>query len=138
MKKLVMLTSLLFLLSSFTANAAISVVVNKANTAEIDDKTVQRIFLGKEKKFSNGNVAVPINLTTNNAERSAFDEQVLGRSSSQVSAYWSKLVFTGKGVPPTEAANNEAVLAAVEADANAIGYIDSASVTDAVRVIATK
>ncbi len=138
MKKLVLVTSLLFLMGSFTVNASLSIVVNKANDAEIDEKTVQRIFLGKEKKFSNGNEAVPINLTTNNAGRSVFDEQVLGRSSSQVSAYWSKLVFTGKGVPPTDAANDEAVLVAIEADVNAIGYVDSASVTDAVKVIMTK
>lgn len=134
-KKLVLCASFLFLTASFTANAAIVVVVNKANTADVDEKTVQRIFLGKEKKFGNGNVAVPINLDTSNASRAAFDEEVLGRSSSQVSAYWSKLVFTGKGVPPTEVANDAAVLAAIAADANAIGYIDSASVTDAVRVI---
>ena len=138
MKKLVLVTSLLFLMGSFTVNASLSIVVNKANDAEIDEKTVQRIFLGKEKKFSNGNVAVPINLTTNNAGRSVFDEQVLGRSSSQVSAYWSKLVFTGKGVPPADVANDEAVLVAIEADVNAIGYVDSASVTDAVKVIMTK
>ena len=138
MKKLVLFTSLLFLMGSFTVNAALSVVVNKANDAEIDEKTIQRIFLGKEKKFSNGNDAVPINLTTDNAGRSTFDEQVLGRSSSQVSAYWSKLVFTGSGVPPVDAADDAAVLAAIEADVNAIGYVDSASVTDAVKVIMTK
>lgn len=138
MKKLVLLTSVLFLASSFTASAGISVVVNKANGADIDEKAVQRIFLGKEKKFSNGNVAAPINLSAANAGRGIFDEQVLGRSSSQVSAYWSKLVFTGKGVPPSDVNNDAGVLAAVEADVNAIGYVDSASVTDAVRVIIAK
>ena len=138
MKKLVLLSSLLFLASSFTASAALVVVVNKANGADVDEKTVQRIFLGKEKKFSNGNEAMPINLSTDNAGRSAFDEQILGRSSSQVSAYWSKLVFTGKGVPPTELSNDAAVIAAVESDVNAIGYVDSASVTDAVKVVVTK
>ena len=139
LKKMLLVSSICFLFTaSYTATAEIVVVVNKANTADIDEKTVQRIFLGKEKKFGNGNAAVPINLETNNASRAEFDEQMLGRSSSQVSAYWSKLVFTGKGVPPAELANDAAVLAAIEADANAIGYINSASVTDAVRVVATK
>jgi ABC-type phosphate transport system substrate-binding protein len=137
-KKTGLLMGLLFLGNSFAASAAMSVVVNKKNTAEIDEKVVQKIFLGKEKKFSNGDIAVPINLATNNVGRGVFDEQILGRSSSQVSAYWSKLVFTGKGVPPKEVENEADVLAAVEADINAIGYIDSTSVTAAVKVVISK
>lgn len=138
LKKSLLLSCFLFLAGSFAANAGISVVVNKANTADINEKVVQRIFLGKEKKFSNGNAIAAINLSAENAGRGHFDEQVLGRSSSQVSAYWSKLVFTGKGIPPQELANDAAVIAAVEADINAIGYVDSGSVTDSVRMILKK
>jgi hypothetical protein len=60
---------------------------------------------------------------------------IVGRSSTQVSAYWSKLVFTGKGVPPKEVADDAAVIAAVAADASAIGYIDSSSVTGDVKAL---
>jgi hypothetical protein len=59
----------------------------------------------------------------------------LGRSSSQVSAYWSKLVFTGKGIPPKEVADDAAVVDLVSKNPSVIGYIDKASVTDAVKVV---
>jgi len=60
---------------------------------------------------------------------------LLGRSSSQVSAYWSKLVFTGKGIPPKEVSNDAQVIDLVAKNPSVIGYIDKASVTDAVKEI---
>jgi ABC-type phosphate transport system substrate-binding protein len=115
--------------------ADIVVVVHPSNNAELDIKSVQRIFLGKEKKFSNGKEALPVNQVPSSAARSTFDTDTLGRSSTQIAAYWSKLVFTGKGIPPKELDNNEAVLAIVADNPNAIGYLDSASVSGAVKVI---
>ncbi|GAA0859982.1 phosphate ABC transporter substrate-binding protein [Aliiglaciecola litoralis] len=116
------------------AIADVVVVVHPSNTSAIDSKSVQRIFLGKEKKFSNGSGVNPIN-QTNNATRNDFDSNVLGRSSSQVAAYWSKLVFTGKGIPPNEVGGDAEVIAAVAADPSAIGYVDSAAVTGDVKTI---
>ncbi|MGS2721672.1 phosphate ABC transporter substrate-binding protein [Paraglaciecola aestuariivivens] len=120
---------------SFFSYAELVIVVHPSNDAEISKKSVQRIFLGKEKKFSNGKEALPVNQTTANALRSSFDTDTLGRSSTQIAAYWSKLVFTGKGIPPKELDNDAAVLDIVANNQNAIGYIDSGSVTDAVKVV---
>ena len=121
-------------LSATTALAEIVVVVHPSNGSEIDSKAVQRIFLGKEKKFSDGNEATPVNQDTNDT-RSEFDSSILGRSSTQVAAYWSKLVFTGKGIPPKEVGGDADVISAVASDPSAIGYVDSSAVTGDVRVI---
>ena len=120
---------------SSAASSQVVVVVNPANDAAIDAKVVKRIFLGKEKSFSNGSAIEAINLAPSSATRGEFDEKVVGRSSSQVSAYWSKLVFTGKGVPPSELNSDADVIAAVAANPNAIGYVDASSVTDGVKAI---
>ena len=122
---------------STSAFAELVVIVHPSNNSELNAKKVQRIFLGKEKKFSNGSPVMPFNQTTN-ALRGAFDSDVLGRSSTQVSAYWSKLVFTGKGIPPKELADDAAVIAAVAANAGAIGYVDSSAVTGDVKTISIK
>ena len=129
--------SLLLLFSLSPAFADISVIVNPANSDSLSEKDIQRIFLGKTKSFPSGGEAKPLNVTADDPLRGEFDEKVLGRSSSQVTAYWSKLVFTGKGVPPTELGDSAAVLADVAGNAGAIGYVDSAAVTDAVKVVAT-
>jgi ABC-type phosphate transport system substrate-binding protein len=120
---------------TFTALAEVVVIVHPSNSAAISAKNVQRIFLGKEKKFTGGGAVKPINQAAGSDARSDFDTNIVGRSSTQVSAYWSKLVFTGKGVPPKEVADDAAVIAAVAADASAIGYIDSSSVTGDVKAL---
>lgn len=120
---------------SFQALAETVVVVHPSNSTEIDTKQIQRIFLGKEKKFSDGSETIPVNQVSDSSVRSNFDTSVLGRSSSQVSAYWSKLVFTGKGVPPKEVENDAAVIALVAKNPSAIGYVNSTSVDDSVNVI---
>ena len=120
---------------SFQALAETVVVVHPSNSTEIDTKQIQRIFLGKEKKFSDGSETIPVNQVSDSSVRSNFDTSVLGRSSSQVSAYWSKLVFTGKDVPPKEVENDAAVIALVAKNPSAIGYVNSTSVDDSVNVI---
>ncbi|WP_240615558.1 phosphate ABC transporter substrate-binding protein [Alteromonas facilis] len=111
------------------------VIVHPSNNAALDEKSVQRIFLGKEKKFSDGGESIPVNQVPESAVRADFDTNILGRSSSQVSAYWSKLVFTGKGVPPKEVSSDAEVIELVAKNPSAIGYIDSASLTDAVKSV---
>ena len=75
-------------LVSHVASAEIVMVVHPSNADAIDAKIVKRIFLGKEKKFPGGASATPINQTADTGTRNAFDENVIGRSSAQVSAYW--------------------------------------------------
>ncbi len=109
------------------------VVVHPSNSAELNEKTVQRIFLGKERKFSDGSESIPINQAATSAVRADFDASFLRKSSSQVSAYWAKLVFTGKGVPPKEVVDDAEVIDLVSKNPSAIGYIDEASLTDSVK-----
>lgn len=134
MRKLI-LASILTLCST-TAFAEVAVIVNSANSNTIDQQEIQRIYLGKSKSFADGSKVNPVNQNVNTVT-DEFNEKVLGRSSSQLNAYWSKLVFTGKGTPPNKLDNDQAVIDFVTANSDAIGYIDSAKVTDAVKVIGT-
>jgi ABC-type phosphate transport system substrate-binding protein len=115
--------------------ADVVVIVHPSNEAALNIKIVKRIFLGKEKKFSDGKEVLPVNQVPSSGARGSFDTDTLGRSSTQIAAYWSKLVFTGKGIPPEELDNDAAVLAIVADNPNAIGYVDRASVSDAVKAV---
>jgi ABC-type phosphate transport system substrate-binding protein len=123
---------------SMFSHAELVLVVHPENDATLDLQVTKRIFLGKEKRFSNGKEVLPINQIVGSESRDTFDSDTLERSSSQISAYWSKLVFTGKGIPPKEVSNDLEVLQIVADNKNAVGYVDSASVTGAVKVIALK
>lgn len=123
-------------LLSTAADAEVAVVVHPSNAATADQAEISRLFTGRGTTFSNGSKATPLNLADGAPARAEFDSKVLGKSSSQMKAYWSKLVFTGKGTPPKELAADADVKAAVAADPTAIGYIDAASVDASVKVIA--
>ncbi|MBL4910137.1 MAG: phosphate ABC transporter substrate-binding protein [Alteromonadaceae bacterium] len=123
------------LLVSHLANAEVAVIVNSANSSAISDTEISRLFLGKLKKYSAGDKAVPINQKFGSAIRKEFEKKVLKKSSTQVKAYWSKRVFSGKGKPPKELTSDKDILAQISANKNAIGYIDAASINDSVKVI---
>lgn len=130
--------SLAVLLSaSFNSLADIAIIVNPANANALTDKEISRAFLGKLKTYADGQSIEPINTKAGNAARAEFEQKVLKKSSSQVKAYWSKLVFTGKGKPPQELSSDSEVLSKVASSANAIGYVDAAAVNDSVKVIKT-
>ena len=125
------------LLFSFSSLASVAVIVNTANSAAIDEGDISRIFLGKVKKFSTGDKITIINLKFKQATRNEFEEKVLKKSASQVKAYWSKLMFSGKGKPPKELASDKDILAFVAANPGAIGYVAEGSVDSSVKVIKT-
>lgn len=134
MKTLLIVSCLLLPLS---LSAAISVVVHPSNQTSLTKEDLTRLYTGKLSSFTDGSSAVPVNLADSVPLRSQFDQKALGRSSSQVKAFWSKLVFTGKGTPPKEVASDSEVLALVANNPNIIGYVSADAVSDNVKVVLT-
>jgi len=116
--------------------AEVVVIVGAANANSVAGSDVSRIFLGKLKKFGDGSSVTPVNLAAGSPVREAFEKNALGKSSSQIKAYWSKQVFSGKGKPPKELGSDADVINFVSSNPGAIGYVDAGSVNDSVKVIA--
>lgn len=127
---------LLISLASSLVNAEISVIVSSNNpNSSIDQSMVSKIFLGKSKSFPDGSQAVPIDQDDGSAARDSFNTTILGKSSSQLKSYWSRLIFTGKGTPPKQSGDDTAVKKLVADNPNIIGYIDSSAVDSSVKVV---
>lgn len=129
------LTLILILLLAPCSYSEVAIIVNQANTATPDTEEIAKIFLGKTRTFSDGSPVLPLNLAEGNPQREAFTSTVLGRTSSQLKAYWSKLIFTGKGSPPKEMASDAEIIAAIESDRTAIGYVNASSAKGNVKVL---
>jgi ABC-type phosphate transport system substrate-binding protein len=131
--------SLFFLLlssSSVLCSAEVAVIVSSNNSnANISAADISKVFLGKSKSFPDGSQAIAIDQDDNRAARKEFNDKVLGKSSSQLKSYWSRLIFTGKGTPPKQVANDAAVKAAVAGNPAMIGYIDASTVDGTVKVV---
>ena len=138
LKSLALVVGLVATAASFEAAAApVSVIVHPSNTAELDMQEVTRIFLGKSKSFPGGGSAIPVDQSEDSAARADFSNNVLKKSVSQLKAYWSKLVFTGKGSPPKEMGGDSDVIGLVASNPNLIGYVQQAPADGSVRVLMT-
>jgi ABC-type phosphate transport system substrate-binding protein len=137
MRNFIISTICISVFISFSALANVAVIVNTANANALTDKEISRIFLGKNKKFSNGDTVMAANLKNGNAARDEFEKKVLKKTSYQVKSYWAKLMFSGKAKPLKELVSDTDVLSFVAANPNAIAYIDASKVSDKVKVVKT-
>ena len=130
------LSSALMLLST-TAHADPIVVVVSANSpvSKLDKEQVANLFLGKSSSYPDGSNAVPIEQTDGSAAHEEFHKSVTEKSASQLKSYWSKMIFSGKGTAPKEAASNSVLLKLLAGNPAMIAYIDKNAVDKSVKVV---
>jgi len=117
--------------------AGVSVIVHPENNSTFSKKIIKKIFLGKSKNFDNGKVILLLSPKTGSSASNEFNKAILKKTASQINAYWSKMIFTGKGTPPQEIESVSEIISAIAENKDAIAFIDAGSVTDAVKVVAT-
>jgi ABC-type phosphate transport system substrate-binding protein len=127
-------------LASHTATPdVIAVVSSKSAITTLSKTQLADIFLGRVSRFPNGARVVPIDQAEDSAAREEFYAKVADKSAAQMkaywSAYWSKIIFTGRGQPPKEVANGAEMKRRLAQNPDAIGYIDEKLVDDTVRVV---
>ena len=121
------------------AQAGIVVVVNADNPTDMLSKEgAARLFLKKDTSFKTGLKADPIDHGNESQLREKFYTEVVNKNASQMTSYWSRMIFTGKAVPPKSVGNtDEEVINAIMNNSGAIGYIDARSVDKRVKVLLT-
>ena len=113
----------------------VAVVSAESSITRLSTGQLADIFLGKVSRFPDGSLAVPVDLSDGSAERDQFYAKVTGKTPAQIKAYWSKIIFTGRGQPPKAVQNDSDMKKYVAANIDAIGYIDSTMVDNSVRVL---
>ena len=119
-------------------HAEVIVVVHPNNDIELTEKEVQRIFLGKLKAFPGGQSAIPVDLPPGSKERDEFNKSIIKKNAKQVSSYWSRLIFTGKGLPPKQVDAAADAKALVARNPDAIAYIDKSMLDGTVKMVSFK
>jgi ABC-type phosphate transport system substrate-binding protein len=113
----------------------VPVVSSKSAIKSLTLDQVADIFLGRVSHFPNGLLAVPIDLRDGSPERDQFYERIAGKSPAQVRAYWSKIIFTGRGQPPKAVSTDVDMKKLIAENLTAIGYIDASLIDDTVRAL---
>ncbi|MBD8654308.1 phosphate ABC transporter substrate-binding protein [Oxalobacteraceae sp. CFBP 13730] len=121
---------------AMSASAELVVIVSSRNPNPVlNAEQVSAIFLGQTGSFPDGAAAVAIDQGLGAAQRDLFYRQLTGKSPALLKAHWSKMVFTGRGQPPREAASDAAVRRMVADNPSMIGYIERAALDPSVRPV---
>jgi hypothetical protein len=112
-----------------TSGAGDIVVVMSPSASAMTKDQVAKLYLGRSNDLK------PLDLPPSSPVRESFYKKATDRDAAQIKALWSRITFTGEGLPPKEVADAVAVKKAVAADPKAIGYIDKADVDASVKVI---
>jgi ABC-type phosphate transport system substrate-binding protein len=106
----------------------IVVIVNPAS-APLSKEQIADIYLARNSAWT------PIDQSAGSSIYAEFYKKATGRDTAQVKAIWSKILFTGRGVPPKQLIDSAAVKKAVAANPKAVGYIEKSAVDASVKVI---
>jgi ABC-type phosphate transport system substrate-binding protein len=111
------------------------IVSSRSQVAALRADQVADIFLGHSGHFPDGADAVALDQALGSPLRDEFYARVAAKSPALLKAYWSKMIFTGRGRPPREAHDSAAVRKQVADNPALIGYVDKGSLDASVRAV---
>ena len=119
------------------ASAAELVVIVSARSPAplLHADQVAAIFLGQSAQLPDGASVAAVDQPVGSPNRDAFYMRVAAKSPALLKAYWSKLLFTGRGQPPREVNDDAAVRKLVADSPGMIGYIDRSALDASVRPV---
>jgi ABC-type phosphate transport system substrate-binding protein len=123
--------------SAMSLSQVAVVVGAKSAATALNAEQVAGLFLGKSDHLPGVGTGLLLDQPESSPTRELFYTKVTGKSSAQVKATWSRLVFSGQGVPPKMIENSEAVKKTVTTHPNALGYIEKSAVDSTVKVLLT-
>jgi ABC-type phosphate transport system substrate-binding protein len=113
----------------------VAVVSAKSTVTTLTKAQLTDIFLGKVSRFPNGAPAVPIDQPEGSVARDEFYAKFIGKSAAQIKAFWSKIIFTGRGQPPKEVADSIEMKKRISENPAAVGYIEENAMDDTIKVV---
>ena len=100
------------------------VIVHPSNpVSSLSADALARMFLKKTLKWEGGNRVEPVDLAASSAVRARFSQAVHGKATAAISAYWQKMIFSGREVPPAELGTAAEVIAFVASHRGGVGYV---------------
>ena len=126
----IVLVSILLTLAAPAARAEIVLVTAIDSTvSELSRDEAEQLYMGRRAALSARGALLLLDLPTGPV-RDQFYRLLTGKNPSQIRAYWSRMVFTGRALPPTESADvNDARRILLE-NPNAIAYLPATYADD--------
>lgn len=121
---------------SLSALAEVKVIGHSSMKDQtLSQEIVTKLFLGKQDKFPSGKKAVVIDQEPGEDIREEFYTKVIKKNPAQLKSYWSRLIFTGQGLPPKRVLDDDEVLELITDNPNLIGYVSGEADVSGVKVL---
>lgn len=133
------LTSLVMMVAvSVTAlSAEETVILNGASAlASLSEDDLKDYYLGKKASWPDGSKVVVVVLKEGASHEKLMSK--LGKSTSQFTTGWKKLVFTGKGAMPEQVGSEDDLVSFVAKTPGSIGFVDAGKVKEGVKAVPVK
>ncbi len=126
----IVLVSILLTLAAPTARAEIVLVTAIDSTvSELSRDEAEQLYMGRRAALSARGALLLLDLPTGPV-RDQFYRLLTGKNPSQIRAYWSRMVFTGRALPPTESADASDAHRILLENPNAVAYLPASYAND--------
>lgn len=130
--------SLLMLLcdgASATAAELVVIVSARSPVVALTSEQVADIFLARTARLPGGDEVQALDLPVGHALRDEFYARVAGKSPALMKAYWTRMVFTGRGQPPRELSSMAAIRKLVADNPSTIAYLERSALDASVKAV---
>ena len=118
------------------AEISIAVIGNPGSPIRtLSQSQVMSLYTGRPDSAFDAFSAVPLDQPNGSDLRQDFYRSLTGQSETQINAFWARLAFSGRALPPRPMNDSAAVVKRVAADVHAIGYVTREAVTKDVTVL---
>jgi len=126
----IVLASILLIFAAPGAHAQIVIVTaNDSKVEQLSRDEAEQLYLGRRTALSNRTPLTLIDLPPGES-RNTFYHLLTGKNPSQIRAYWSRMVFTGRAHPPKEAADADDARRLLLENPGTLGYLPASFATD--------
>lgn len=113
----------------------VAIIAHATGITDIATGTLRSAFRGDYAEYAPGKRILPFNHPPGSAERTAFDQAVLGLDPDEMGRFWIARRIRGEGLAPRVIPNVSLGLRAIAAYPGAITYVRAKQVNATVRVL---
>ncbi len=120
---------------TYAGASGVKVIANpsvKSDSISADE--LRSVFLEERNSLNDGSRVEPV-ISKGGAAHEAFVKEFLGKTDSDLQAYYRALVFTGKGSMPKTVGSDSDIVEYVAKTRGAIGYVSMETSTDGVKTL---
>ena len=101
----------------------------------LTQKEAVDLFMGRNRAFSNGDIAHVFDMPRDHPQRAAFYQALTGMGPAQVNSYWARLMFSGQTMPPQVVVDEAAMIDVVKRNPGALGWLSKEPSDKALRIL---